>query len=262
MATHRPLPVYSLAHFLVLTSILGAAAFAQEPPASQSATQPASPARTEQSLAKTGPFVGKPITPIRRFSSAEQFVVFIDGKSKVVQLAGLSIIGSDADRDAARQFVENLLTGEQIHIELAEKQISKDGALVLGYVYRSPDGLFMNEELVRQGYARVDEKYDGAFLEEMLQYEARAKELRRGIWNKGADKGKAAPTAKPAPPSAAATGDKKPPEPASGGLIVYITDSGKKYHRQNCQWAKTGKPMALEEAKRMYEPCKVCKPPE
>lgn len=43
---------------------------------------------------------------------------------------------------------------------------------------------------------------------------------------------------------------------------VYITRTGTKYHRGSCQFlAKSKKPIALSEAKRKYNPCKVCNPP-
>jgi len=45
---------------------------------------------------------------------------------------------------------------------------------------------------------------------------------------------------------------------------VYVTHTGKYYHRENCRYwdlAKTKMPLTLKEAKRRgYSPCKVCKP--
>jgi competence protein ComEC len=45
---------------------------------------------------------------------------------------------------------------------------------------------------------------------------------------------------------------------------VYVTHTGKYYHRENCRYwdlAKTKIPLALKEAKkRGYTPCKVCRP--
>jgi len=45
---------------------------------------------------------------------------------------------------------------------------------------------------------------------------------------------------------------------------VYITNTGKKYHRSNCRYLKESKiPISLKEAKSQgYEPCKVCNPPK
>jgi competence protein ComEC len=44
---------------------------------------------------------------------------------------------------------------------------------------------------------------------------------------------------------------------------VYITKSGKKYHRLGCKFLnKSSIPVKLSDAKKYYQPCKHCKPPE
>ena len=56
----------------------------------------------------------------------------------------------------------------------------------------------------------------------------------------------------------------KPPEQQpQAEKIVYITKTGKKYHRLGCRYLrKSCIPISLIEAKRRsYTPCKVCKPP-
>ena len=47
-------------------------------------------------------------------------------------------------------------------------------------------------------------------------------------------------------------------------VYVYITKTGKKYHRDGCRYLKHSKILiTLEDAKaRGYEACKVCKPPK
>ena len=257
---------------LVSIAMFSALCGAQDPPASAPASQP-NPSSINRSngtptpiIVPYGPFAGQTASPVRRVTSGEQIVVFIDGKSKIVELAGVTLSGHDADRDAAKEFCESFLTGEVVIVRPVDSTRGRESAIVSAHVFRSPDGLLMNEELIRQGLAKVDEKYDGEYLERFLQFEARAKELKRGIWNPNrADKEKTKPAAigpKTGPAQAAPNGEKKPPEQPASGFQVYITESGKKYHRATCQWAKTGKPIALEEARRMYEPCKVCKPPE
>ncbi|MBN2081242.1 hypothetical protein JW859_03435 [bacterium] len=46
-------------------------------------------------------------------------------------------------------------------------------------------------------------------------------------------------------------------------VYVYVTKTGKKYHRGDCRYLKKSKiKMTLEAAKQAgYTPCKVCKPP-
>ncbi len=41
---------------------------------------------------------------------------------------------------------------------------------------------------------------------------------------------------------------------------VYITDSGTKYHRKECRYAKRSKAIPLSQAVSAYQPCAVCKP--
>jgi DNA-entry nuclease len=50
---------------------------------------------------------------------------------------------------------------------------------------------------------------------------------------------------------------------AAATTYVYITNTGKKYHRGDCRYLKKSKiKVTLEDAKRRgYTPCKVCKPP-
>ncbi len=45
-------------------------------------------------------------------------------------------------------------------------------------------------------------------------------------------------------------------------ITVYVTRTGQKYHRGSCRHLARSKfPMPLSEAKRAYDPCKVCSPP-
>ena len=44
---------------------------------------------------------------------------------------------------------------------------------------------------------------------------------------------------------------------------VYVTRTGSKYHRLSCQYLRRSRiPISLKEAKRSYEPCSVCRPPQ
>jgi len=60
----------------------------------------------------------------------------------------------------------------------------------------------------------------------------------------------------------------QPPQPTKvedpRSLTVYITRTGKKYHRDGCRYLSQSKfPISLKDAKaKGYEPCKVCHPPQ
>lgn len=58
------------------------------------------------------------------------------------------------------------------------------------------------------------------------------------------------------------TADKQ--DKSQDDIIVYITKTGSKYHREGCSSLRSSSiPISLSEAKQKgYEPCKICKPPQ
>ncbi|HPO08470.1 MAG TPA: hypothetical protein PLZ55_07360, partial [bacterium] len=51
-------------------------------------------------------------------------------------------------------------------------------------------------------------------------------------------------------------------QPQNGDIIVYVTRTGSKYHRDGCRYLSKSKiPMPLKEAAARYGPCSVCDPP-
>jgi hypothetical protein len=54
--------------------------------------------------------------------------------------------------------------------------------------------------------------------------------------------------------------DKKP---GPGKTVVYLTKTGDKYHASGCRFLSKSKiASTLDEAKKKYEPCSVCKSPK
>ncbi|MFL6284451.1 MAG: thermonuclease family protein [Pyrinomonadaceae bacterium] len=147
-------------------------------------------------------------------------------------------------------------------------------------------GRDMNLEQVRAGLAWHYKYYqndqspeDKRFYAEAEQEARRAKrglwddphpvppwDFRRGKRGRAEDERTAADagTQMPAPASAAEwpgegrTARASEPE----GETVYVTRTGTKYHRLNCQYLRRSRvPISLKEAKQSYEPCSVCRPP-
>ena len=58
----------------------------------------------------------------------------------------------------ASAFTRNLLRGESVYLKYGQERIDRYGR-VLGYLYRAPDGLFVNAEIIRQGYGHAYVKY-------------------------------------------------------------------------------------------------------
>jgi competence protein ComEC len=45
--------------------------------------------------------------------------------------------------------------------------------------------------------------------------------------------------------------------------IVYVTNTGKKYHSSHCKWLYKSKlPIPLNQARDLYSPCSTCLPPK
>lgn len=53
---------------------------------------------------------------------------------------------------------------------------------VLAYLYRAPDGLWVNLEIIRQGYGQVYTLASFKHIELFRDYERRAREIGKGLW--------------------------------------------------------------------------------
>jgi micrococcal nuclease len=87
----------------------------------------------------------------------------------------------------ASRFTANHLKGESVYPEFDKEKVDKCGR-TLAYVYRAPDGLFVNLEIVRQGYGHAYLKYpfDAKLMEAFEWHGKQAREAKRGLWGDGA----------------------------------------------------------------------------
>lgn len=144
----------------------------------------------------------------------------------------------------ASDFTRVMVEGKQVKLELDVQKRDKYNRL-LAYVYLE-DGTFLNAELVKEGYAKgstypPNVKYTDLFTK--LQKEAR--ENNRGLW---------------APEKERITTPQK--SILTGEETVYVTKTGKKYHRAGCRYlSRSMIPISLKEATYSYAPCSVCNPP-
>lgn len=180
------------------------------------------------------------------------------GRETPVRLAYLSSAADDDVADAASAYLARLLEDEAVYVELLkprEPGTPKD-EVSDALLFRVPDGLFINVELVRLGYARARSGIEGDDGKLLRFYEQRARQAKKGIWAAAA---KLAEDRKPAERKKDDSGS------ASGEdtNIVYVTAHGKKYHRKDCQYlTDTAKAISLAEARKTLEPCSRCKPPK
>jgi micrococcal nuclease len=207
---------------------------------------------------RAGEFDGKIAYPVSRVIDGDTVVLLIDDSPVKVRLIGVdtpeTVHPSKPVQHYGKEasaFTRNLLRGESVYLKYGFERTDRYGRL-LAYLYRAPDGLFVNAEIVRQGYGHAYVQFPFEHMDEFVALQARAREAGKGLW--------ATSPAKPAPKSAISS---KPDRDSPGHdhETVYVTTSGKKYHRDGCgHLKKSKKAISLEEVKERYTPCKVCKP--
>lgn len=219
------------------------------------------------------------------FSKSDTFAVarVIDGDTIAVETSGgqvsIRLIGVDTPETVhpskpveyygkeASQFTANLLKGEKVYLVTDPSQGNTDKyGRTLAYAYRAPDGLFVNAEIIRQGYGHAYTQYPFKYVQEFRQLEGFARQAEKGLWATKRLSDLSAPT-----DSTTSTNNPLVRSPSEGSqvkdksqestIIVYVTRTGAKYHRAGCRYlSKSQIPMTLEEAKKIYTPCSVCRP--
>ncbi len=207
----------------------------------------------------TNDFTGAPAYKVIRIIDGDTVVLSMDGKETKVRL-----IGVDTPETAhpnkpverygkeASQFIKNLLRGESVYVEYESgaSNLDKYGRL-LAYLYRAPDGLFINLEIIRQGYGHAYTQYPFQYMELFRSYERKAAQAKKGLW--APQKSQSPRTEVPG---------KTQTSPEKRGITVYITRTGSKYHQAGCRYlSRSMIPISLENAKQRYGPCSVCTPP-
>ena len=185
-------------------------------------------------------FFGDTAYPVTRIIDGDTIEIRYAGK-----LTSVVLIGVDTPETVhpskpvepfgkeATAFTSNLLLGESVYLRFDGNRTDTYGRL-LAYLYRAPDGLFVNLEVVRQGYGKVYTVFPFKHKTLFQHYSGQAQQARRGLWS--AEQPKAA--------------------------TVYITRTGAKYHLVAVvRYLKYSRiPITLEKAKQSYTPCSVCRP--
>jgi endonuclease YncB( thermonuclease family) len=203
----------------------------------------------------THSFDQMPARSVARVNPECSVDVRIAADERTIVLAGVTVPQSDRSRARLRQFLECLLLGEEVYIEPEPPAPNPPSRIPDPPVclFRAPDGLFVNLEVVRQGYAEVGDQPTCEHLELLRHYEQRARSARKGIW--------APPPASQEAQTARAASAERVSK--ADEIIVYVTKTGKKYHREGCpHLRKSSRAITLKEAlEKGYEPCSHCKPP-
>ena len=210
----------------------------------------ATPTATSLMSYPTEFFIGDTAYPVTRIIDGDTVEIRYDGK-----LTSVALIGVDTPETVhpgkpiepygkeATKFIRNLLLGESVYLRFDGNRTDRYGRM-LAYIYRAPDGLFVNLEIVRQGYGKVYTVFPFKHKALFQHYSGQAQQAGRGLWHLG---------------HAGASSNITQESPRT--QTVYVTRTGTKYHRGSCRYLRYSKiPIDLESAKRNYGPCSVCRP--
>ncbi len=185
----------------------------------------------------------------------------VDGDTIIVEGVGrVRLIGVDTPETVhpnrpveffgkeASAFTKRLLEGKRVRLEYDQERTDRYGR-TLAYVYLA-DGTFVNAEIIRRGYGHAYTRFAFRYMDEFRQFEREARNNRRGLW--GDVVGGSNSSASASPQARRSAGGTDP---------VYVTRTGRKYHKEGCRFlSKSRIPIKRNEAVERYEPCGVCKP--
>lgn len=177
----------------------------------------------------------------------------------------------------ARRFLSQLILDEQVFIQYDPASQYDRFDRLAAYVFRAPDMLCINLELIRQAYAKYDVEQDTIYSEVFHHYNSRARILDRGIWNpegsmidwhekteKQASQRtsrSSKPTTQPEPRQQRPTAPSAPSAPIDPSDLVYITKSGTKYHSKDCaHLSESNKATTRQAVGETHQACKSCDP--
>jgi micrococcal nuclease len=206
--------------------------------------------------------------------------IVIDANGQRIKVKMIGVTPAEKYSGQLAVFTKNLLRGETVFIIKDPNQNEPNNTeMMSGYVYRAPDGLFVNAEIIRQGYGRADKAAAFKYTSEFQQLEKCARERCKGVWDAGtAEQSANQPQQKvpsqPSPAKSQAATISRTPTPTSAPIptpkissntdtekdTVYVTKTGKKYHRSGCRFlSKSSTAIKLEDAKaKGYTPCNFC----
>ncbi len=194
--------------------------------------------------------------------AGNELVVRLDGQNTTVRMIGLFVPRSGTVDDEAQSFSARLLRGESVYLEYEPDWPLRDkGDRLWAYVYRAPDGLLVNLELIRLGYARLSAAAPFAHQQLLRAYERHARRNQKGLWRRDVHEAAGPPASQPAKTNEARAQSDR--QSSDDTLTVYVTKYGKKYHLKDCQHVRgKGIPMSRKEARaKGYSSCSRCKPP-
>ena len=125
-----------------------------------------------------------------RIIDGDTFEIEYEGKLTSVQLIGVDAPEPNTTNnrptepysEEATQYLQGFLLDDTVYFSYNQNKFDKYER-ILAYVYRSSDGVFVNCEMIREGYGRVDLRYPFKYKDLFTDYESRAKKDRIGLWS-------------------------------------------------------------------------------
>lgn len=116
------------------------------------------------------------------YTRPQNVVQVLEGNRLVLDSGDtICLIGVDPDNQAG-DYIRELVENQTVKLHFDQRRTGSQGDKP-AYVYLA-DGTFINAELIKRGYARVDRTSAFQYSSEFIQHQLTAQKKRRGIWSK------------------------------------------------------------------------------
>jgi len=203
---------------------------------------------------------------VTRILDENTILIRVESKTVRFNLLGNKSIPSRDKHNTSKaiEALTRMILNEIVAIQYDPESSHATTHLHAAHLYRHPDHLPINLELIRQGYTKFSDRSMSIHSEVFAHYEARARYQLRGIWDPNApkllkpnDEYDGEDDAEPDSDQPATTTQ----EPAQAPGTIYITTYGTRYHRKDCpHLTDSARPASYDEVKDTHKPCKTCKP--
>lgn len=217
-----------------------------------------------------------------RVIDGDTLLLRVDGKNHLYQTLGanapeLSPKSQTPAAQSAQRYLARLLEGEHLSIHHDPKGIYDTNNKRAAYIYRAPDMLLVNLELVRLGFAKHDDRFGSLHLDAFAYYNSLAQELEKGVWGSQEelfDQSTPSKTQQPAPKQTpesiqkTSTSDDRQDQNIEQDQKeqikdqrIYITKSGSSYHLKDCpHLTNSTRETTRDKIRSTHTPCKTCQP--
>ena len=115
------------------------------------------------------------------YTRPEKVVQMLDGNQLMLESGKkICLIGVDP-HNRAGSFIRKLVEGKSVKLHYDQMSSDANGYLP-AYVYLA-DGTFVNAEIIKRGYARVDTASPFKYSSEFIGHQLSAQKAKRGIWS-------------------------------------------------------------------------------